>query len=154
MPTTYAHENVFGTDDAETIIARVRHVIINSENDVYVGQIKVSGGGGDDVIYGLADSRFVLFDGFNSTLAGGDGDDTLYGGSLRDYLVGEDDDDTLYGGQGNDYLTGNSGDDHLYGGADDDYLRPEDGDDWVDGGDGNDHIYHANGGIDTMLGGG
>ena len=48
-------------------------------------------------------------------LSGGDGDDDLFGGGGRDSLDGGDGDDALFGGRGRDLLSGGDGDDWLTG---------------------------------------
>ncbi|MEL7035455.1 MAG: hypothetical protein AAFO04_07525 [Cyanobacteria bacterium J06592_8] len=64
----------------------------------------ISGGGGNDIIYGLK------------------GDDVLYGQNDDDELYGAEGDDTLYGQAGNDYLYAGEGNDLLEGGGDNDAL--------------------------------
>ena len=59
----------------------------------------------------------------NDLLTGGRGDDHLYGGAGNDVLVGGAGNDHLYGGSGNDVLVGGAGNDHLYGGAGSDVFR-------------------------------
>jgi Ca2+-binding RTX toxin-like protein len=63
----------------------------------------IIGGGGDDIIRGLA-----LPDGLygDNTPRGVPGDDTLYGGGGRDNLVGNEGKDVMRGGAGNDRLRG------------------------------------------------
>ena len=56
------------------------------------------------------------------TLSGGSGDDLIYGNFGRDILNGGADDDTMFGGQGNDELDGGLGDDVLWGSRGDDVL--------------------------------
>ena len=48
-------------------------------------------------------------------ITGGAGDDTIYGEQGDDTLDGGADNDTLYGGDGNDTVSGGAGDDILYG---------------------------------------
>ncbi|MCG7977901.1 MAG: RTX toxin, partial [Candidatus Thiodiazotropha endolucinida] len=78
----------------------------------------VSGGLGDDYVYGEAG---------NDTLTGGDGRDRLYGGAGTDSLSGEAGDDRLYGGDGNDTLRGGAGTDTLSGDAGSDTYLFEEG---------------------------
>ena len=81
-------------------------------------------------------------DGGADVLSGGQGDDTLYGGVGDDVLDGGKGDDALYGGVGNDILEGGKGDDILEGGAGDDVLVGGKGEDSFvfRAGDGNDII--------------
>ena len=65
---------------------------------------KLSGGKGNDTIYGR------------------DGTDYLYGNSGNDSLDGEGDDDSLDGGSGNDILRGGEGTDTIKGGSGNDIL--------------------------------
>ncbi len=73
--------------------------IINPNNGPATGNDRLSGGAGNDTLYGY------------------DGDDLLQGGSGNDHLFGGSGRDTLQGGAGNDVLTGGSGIDLLSGGA-------------------------------------
>jgi Ca2+-binding RTX toxin-like protein len=91
--------------------------------------LRVSGGGGDDVI--RASGTFNV----NQV--------QLYGGQGDDLLEGSTGDDMLLGGAGNDTLLGHAGRDELHGGADDDTL---------DGGAGSDALY-GEAGNDTLSGG-
>lgn len=75
------------------------------------GPDSLSGGTGNDNLYGLASG---------DTLSGSDGNDNLYGGTGSD---------TLYGGAGNDQLDGGAGADVMYGGiGNDTYVVREAGD--------------------------
>jgi len=60
-------------------------------------RMALTGGAGDDVIYGLANAA--------NTLRGGAGNDHLLGGALDDQLDGEAGNDWLLGGAGNDRYT-------------------------------------------------
>lgn len=83
----------------------------------------ITGGGGNDGLYGMTG---------NDTLNGGAGNDRLYGGSGSD---------TLYGGVGGDKLYGGTGDDNLYGGAGADRLYGGQGNDVLDGGTGKNVLF-------------
>ncbi len=79
--------------------------LMNNDNAADV----LSGGAGDDIIYGY---------GGNDTLNGGDDNDVLFGGAGNDTLNGDAGNDTLVGGAGNDILNGGTGTDFVtYAGA-------------------------------------
>ena len=95
-------------------------------------------------------------------LSGGRGDDVLWGSPAADLLRGGADDDELHGGAGNDWLSGGAGDDVVDGGLGADRLSGGEGDDVLVGtestgtraldtfiscGAGNDRVYrHADDG--------
>ena len=96
--------------------------------------INLTGSDYDDILAG--DERA-------NTISGGGGDDIIYGGPSGDYrnadiLNGGSGHDELFGGIGDDTLNGDRGDDMLKGGPDDDILDGGDGDDILTGGDGDD----------------
>ena len=116
----------------------------------------LSGGAGNDNLYGQDGADTLNGDAGIDYLVGGIGDDTLDGGANADALYGEDgndyldggtsfDTDILVGGAGNDVLRGDGGlsdYDLMDGGAGDDIY-------WVDTGD--DLTFEAlGGGIDTV----
>ncbi|MBA7803319.1 hypothetical protein HV170_17545 [Citrobacter freundii] len=68
----------------------------------------ITGGSGNDFLYGM---------GGNDTLNGGAGNDVLDGGDGADILQGGAGNDKLTGGAGNDRLEGGQGDDIMTGGA-------------------------------------
>src|SRR5205085_2003606 len=89
---------------------------INSA-DTLVKNIQVNGNGGNDSI---TDSVNFKSASRPTTLSGGDGNDSLYGGSAseslsggvgNDMLLGRSGDDTLDGGLGADTLQGDTGND-------------------------------------------
>lgn len=84
----------------------------------------LTGGNGDDALFGSAASE---------TFRGGNGNDSANAGSGNDTLYGGNGDDVLIGGAGNDRLYGERGDDRLFGGA---------GDDVLSGGRGSDQFVH------------
>ncbi|WP_103333614.1 Hint domain-containing protein [Pseudotabrizicola formosa] len=102
----------------------------------------ITGGAGNDTLYGMDD---------NDTLFGGDGNDLLYGGVDNDLIYGDAGDDTLYGEHGNDTLYGGIGNDGLFGGIGADLLDGGAGNDLLDGGEGNDILLGGDG-QDTLLG--
>ena len=108
----------------------------DAEGDILSGIAHLTGGDGDDNLYGD--------DGAN-TLSGGMGDDTLSGGDGADTLEGGNGADTLSGGRGDDNLSGGDGADTLSGGSNDDILTGGDGDDTLDGGAGSDTLTGGDG---------
>ncbi|HEY9778808.1 MAG TPA: calcium-binding protein [Leptolyngbyaceae cyanobacterium] len=119
------------------------------------GNDKVDGGLGRDIIFGdfnpKADQdRSAMGD---DMLTGGAGDDDLYGQNGRDMLDGGDGIDLLQGGNGNDTLNGGKGDDVLYGQNANDSPDPNvEDNDILNGGDGNDYLSGQSGN-DTLNGG-
>jgi Tol biopolymer transport system component len=98
------------------------------------GDDKISGGGGNDALFGDACNEKVksIF----GAAAGTDGNDTLNG---------DDGNDTLYGAGGNDTLNGGKGNDKLFGGRGNDKLNGGPGTNGYTGGPGNDTINARNG---------
>lgn len=100
------------------------------------GNDTISGGSGQDDIFGQ---------GGNDVLMGDQGDDELFGGAGNDILMGGQGQDSLFGGEGNDVLDGADGpgqdnDDRLFGGAGEDTLIARDVQDSLFGGTGNDTL--------------
>ncbi|MEM1225563.1 MAG: calcium-binding protein [Planctomycetota bacterium] len=73
---------------------------------------------------------------FDDVMTGGDGDDWIWGMQGDDHLVGGAGDDVLRGGQGRDRLRGNDGEDLLVGGDGRDDLRGGRGADIIRAADG------------------
>ncbi len=109
----------------------------------------ISGGGGDDTLYGTSG---------NDTITGGEGADSIAAGAGDDIIHGDDafgsadGGDTIDAGDGADAVYGADGDDVIYGGAGADSVHGGAGNDWIDGGDGSDTIY-GDQGNDTLDGG-
>jgi len=103
-----------GTDGDDTLLGDDAYKII-------------SGGEGDDAIYGSYSSDV------NDELHGDSGNDTLDGFGGDDTLEGGEGNDVLRGGYGDDVLDGGVGDDTLSGGAGSDVFRftGNDGDDTI-----------------------
>ena len=107
-----------------------------------VNVVSLSGGGGNDTLYGT--------DGFqaNDNLGGGDGDDEIHGGGAGDSIHGDAGNDMLFGDDGNDALAGGQGNDAMFGGAGDDHFHltgsgvSEIGQDSADGGAGFDTLQY------------
>ena len=91
LTTGYAVENIFGSDDNDSLLGTS-------------GGDEIIGGNGNDVLAG--------YDG-DDVLRGGNGDDVLRGGNGDDVLRGGNGDDVLYGGLGSDQLYGGPGADRF-----------------------------------------
>ena len=85
----------------------------------------------------------------DATITGGDGDDALFGGVANDLLQGDAGNDMLIGADGNDVLQGGAGNDELFGGDGDDSMDGGAGDDIFMIGSGNDTISDS-GGVDFI----
>lgn len=119
-----------------------------------VSAIRIYGQGGDD------DASVASSVEVDALISGGDGDDRLFGGSGDDHLLGGEGNDRLYGNDGDDTLEGEAGNDRLYGhdgfdrlfgnGGDDDLYGGDD-DDRLFGGSGNDRLF-ADRGDDLLVG--
>jgi len=70
----------------------------------------ITGGSGDDTIYGNARDNI---------LRGNGGSDVIHAGDGNDVVLGGPGDDDLYGGRGHDLIIGGTGADDLFGGQDD-----------------------------------
>ncbi|MBX2854495.1 MAG: type I secretion C-terminal target domain-containing protein [Rhodobacteraceae bacterium] len=108
------------------------------------------GKGGDDLMFGSAQSDILRGGGGFDILLGFDGDDQLIGGSGRlsadggsgnDKIIGGSDYDYLFGGTGDDTLNGKGGRDQVIGGDGADILRGGSDNDVLYGGDGADKLY-------------
>jgi Ca2+-binding RTX toxin-like protein len=102
-----------------------------------IGDDNLTGGSGDDAIYGFDPANQAVTNGGNDTLDGAGGNDRLYGGN---------DNDTLIGGAGNDTLNGGFGFDSMAGGLGDDVYSIFDANATTDA-----VIEGLNEGIDTVL---
>ena len=105
---------------------------------------RVTGSGGNDLIYGNSNANTIFGGGANDTIFGLAGNDTIDGGSGNDSVVGGDGDDSLSGAIGTDTVAGEAGNDLII-----DYT----GNSLLSGGDGNDLFINQNGQIDTVDGG-
>lgn len=91
-------------------------IIEGGGNDI---EDRLSGGAGNDTIYGCGPSPEV--DG-QDRIRGGTGNDILYGNGGEDDIGGGDHDDWIYGNEQDDTLVGDEGRDHIYGGAGNDNI--------------------------------
>ncbi|WP_198015331.1 beta strand repeat-containing protein [Nitratidesulfovibrio termitidis] len=141
-------------------------------NPEATGSDTLSGGAGDDILFGDAlntDYLLTQTDWDHGSLTSGDSLAILKAylaatlgheasnDELRAYITEHQDAlsggasesrgaaDVLHGGDGNDTLYGQGGDDTLYGDAGDDHLYGQGGNDHLYGGDGNDHLYGGDG---------
>lgn len=134
---------------------------VSSDNDV------ISGGEGNDDLYGMRGNDTVSGDEGNDRiwgntgndeLDGGAGNDDVRGGSGDDVVKGGSGDDVVIGNTGNDVVAGGDGNDALSGNSGDDVLLDGDGNDKADGGSGNDTFvagagddyYNGGSGFDTL----
>lgn len=119
---------IWGQNGRDTIIAGkiydIGSIHGGNNNDVIrvTGANWVSGGNGDDKIYGSDGAQWLRGDQGDDLITGGDGKDRIWGGAG---------DDTLHGGHGADSIWGNSGDDVLHGGLGIDQLSGGPGKDVV-----------------------
>ena len=120
-----------GSDEAVDIRLRTGHASGgHAEGDEYAMVENVIGSSHDDRLAG--DNRPEgASTGGDNTLSGGGGDDEIYGGSGGDTLNGDAGDDALYGGAGGDTLNGGAGDDMLIGGPGGDTFSGGAGEDTV-----------------------
>jgi Ca2+-binding RTX toxin-like protein len=109
--------------------------------------IAVFGGDGNDLVH--TDDATTLP--FRSLISGGSGNDSLYGNDGANIILGDDGDDLLRGWGGNDILMGGAGNDTI-GQAVLSPAGGEAGNDTMIGGDGNDTIFGGDG-SDLILGG-
>ncbi|WP_048707778.1 tandem-95 repeat protein [Microvirga massiliensis] len=82
-----------------------------------IGNVRVTGGAGSQVVYGDSASQHIVLGADDDTLHGGAGDDVVGSQGGRDLLFGDDGNDTIFGGEGYDRLDGGAGDDQLDGGT-------------------------------------
>ena len=107
----------------------------------------ITGGNGNDFLFGMGGNDQLLGGQGNDFLDGGDGVDNLQGGNGNDVMIGGAGADVLAGGVGNDILNGQAGNDNMDGGTGDDIFAfsASFGQDRITGFDSN-----ANGGQDYL----
>ena len=74
----------------------------------------MSGGDGDDELFGGSSGDPTEAGTGNDTMDGGDGNDTMNGGDGNDTMSGGDGNDLIHGGLGNDTLSGDDGTDTFF----------------------------------------
>lgn len=117
------------------------------------GKDVLSGGKGADKLFGGKGADKISGGKGNDTLKGGGGPDEISGGGGGDILVGAGGDDTILGGQGRDTLSGRGGADWLEGGRGNDLLRGGAGKDRFvfNAKDGADRIFDFQQGLDKIV---
>ncbi|MDP9812515.1 T1SS-143 domain-containing protein [Rhizobium tibeticum] len=109
-------------------------------HDVMIGRNfnndNLSGGAGDDAIYGMGGNDTLSGGSDDDFIDGGDGSDTINGDSGTDVLLGGAGNDTINGGDNNDIIVGGTGSDTLRGDAGNDLLLGDQSDLLIDGGTG------------------
>lgn len=107
---------------------------------------KLTGGSGDDTIFGLDGADTIIGLSGRDRLFGEDGRDVIRGGAGVDMLFGGNHRDFIYGGSKGDVIKGQAGYDLLYGGVGNDRILGGKGKDWLEGQSGDDTLT---GGADT-----
>ena len=117
---TAADDTITIDASAATIFVYVNRKLSWSGPRSSISSLTIDAGNGDDRI--SVSTTLVL----NSWISGGNGDDRVYGGSGsdeihggsgKDFLCGRDGNDTIFGGLGDDRLDGGNGRNRLNGGA-------------------------------------
>lgn len=113
-------------------------IVIMAHGTIVTGDLSMSGGQGDDIIWSNVGNDVVLGSNGNDRIDGGPGNDILFGGN---------DNDSIKGGDGNDQVEGNTGIDALGGGpGEDEYIfNAGDGQDFITETSGNDKIVFGSG---------
>lgn len=108
------------------------------------GNDTISGGSGQDTIFGQ---------GGDDSLSGDQGDDKIFGGSGNDSIDGGQGQDSIEGGEGEDTITGGTGDDQLFGGDGEDVLIAGPDNDRLFGGNNSDLFTIGGAGNHVIVGG-
>ncbi len=103
--------------DASALPADTVLTLNNIEFAVIIGDVKVSGGDGANIVFAGEGNQEIILGADDDELHGGDGDDLVGSKGGNDELFGDAGHDTLEGGDGNDTLHGGSGNDSLDGGS-------------------------------------
>jgi glycerophosphoryl diester phosphodiesterase len=78
-------------------------------------------------------------------ITGGSGDDTLYGTSIDELLTAAEGNNTIYGGEGNNYIIAGNGNNKAFGGANNDTFFLGNGNNTIYAGEGKNRISTGNG---------
>lgn len=115
------------------------------------GLFVVDAQGGNDTIDFDADALVALGNA-TTCLSGGPGDDTIFGTDGRDVIKGNGGNDVLVGFGGRDKINGGAGADDLFGGKGRDGLSGGSGNDFLYGAEGNDRLRPGKGNDTTITG--
>jgi len=128
-----------GSTQQQAIVIDVRNLpkgtvlqLQNVEFAAIVGDVRVSGGEGSQMVVGDSGSQIIVL---------GADDDTLRGGGGNDFVGSEGGDDQLWGDEGADTVTGGIGNDVLYGNQQDDFVYGNQGADTIFGGQDRDTVF-------------
>lgn len=153
--TTFLGDTISYAASAAAVKVDMTDGSVNSGDaagDILSGFENVTGGSGNDELYGDNNANVLIGNGGDDKLVGRDGNDSLQGGLGNDVLIGGVGDDHLIGSDGTDQLLGNAGNDVLDAGSGDDVAQGGAGNDTILGGDGNDKL-HGDAGDDVIDGG-
>ncbi|MFC5357198.1 Ig-like domain-containing protein [Azospirillum himalayense] len=117
-----------------------------------IGAATLTGGEGNQVVYGDAGSQSITLGPGDDLLSGGGGNDTVASTLGNDTLYGDDGDDLMNGGDGDDLMDGGADNDTMGGGVGNDTMGGGVGNDTMGGGVGSD-ILIGEGGNDALFGG-
>ncbi|MBU9698033.1 VCBS domain-containing protein, partial [Rhodobacteraceae bacterium HSP-20] len=105
----------------------------------------ISGTGGPNTTATAGNDNLRDANNTDGTISGGAGNDDIYGRNGNDVLNGDGGNDRLYGSTGNDVLNGGSENDQLFGGSGNDTMNGNDGSDALTGGFGADSVTGGTG---------
>ncbi len=109
------------TDDANGDALFVDDIYTALGEQARFAQIdEIRAGAGDDIV-DMTTQRYD-YSGSAIQISGGDGNDTIWGGAEKNILFGDAGNDRLVGASGNDILAGGSGSDTMHGGGGDDIF--------------------------------
>lgn len=140
LAMTSVGDALFLTDSSGTqTLSNMEVVIAGNGNDIIdlshetivLGNTVISGGDGDDILWGNVGDDLISGSRGNDIINGGLGDDDLRGGVGSDRVAGGDGNDQVSGAAGDDFLYGNNGNDVLSGGVGSDEMYGGDGDDKI-----------------------